>query len=106
MIKTYSKLCLETLIEHFKKLSQDDNNYYKSPLFEHPEDHGEITTEINTDFTEAGILVSISRLKNNKACGSDYIQNELIKKPHQYLLNSSAVSSIWSSILALSPVKV
>ena len=66
-------------MEHFRKLSQEEKNDYKSPLFEHPEDHGEITTEINTDFTEAGILVSISRLKNNKPCESDYIHNELIK---------------------------
>ena len=93
-------------MEHFRKLSQDGQNDCKSPPFEHPEDHGEISAEINTDFTVAEIFVSISRLKNNKACGSDYIRNEFLKKAQPILieficsffnliLNTGFVPDIW-----------
>ena len=84
--KTYSKLCLQTFMEHFRKLSQDGQNDCNSPSDKHPQNNGEFTAEINTDFTVAEIFVSISRLKNNKACGSDHIRNEFLKKAPPMLI--------------------
>ena len=57
-------------------------------------------------FTVAEIFVSISWLKNNKACGSDYIRNEFLKKAPPILiqficsffnliLNTGFVPDVW-----------
>ena len=78
--KTYSKLCLQTFMEHFRDLNQDGQKDSKLPNEKHSLNNGEITQEINTDFSADEISVVISRLKNNKACGLDYIRNEFLKK--------------------------
>ena len=85
--KKYSKLCLQTFMEHFKNLSQSDtskNSTLPSPVLS--SNQNECNQEINTDFTTAEICELISRLKNNKACGLDFIRNEFLKKASPTLL--------------------
>ena len=81
--KEYSKLCLQTFMEHFKKLNQadatsNDNNVtnQEAPI----QNAAESNQELNFEFTAAEITKIISKLKNNKASGIDLIRNEFLKK--------------------------
>jgi hypothetical protein len=62
----YSKICLETFMDHFKKLNKSDNyDSIDEIQNKNPIDHN---TELNEDFDESEIYTIIHKLKNNKAC--------------------------------------
>ena len=65
-------------LEHFKKLGENSKNADVCENFD-PHFTGIANDEINIDFTLQEIAANIQKLKNNKACGIDYIRNEFLK---------------------------
>lgn len=95
----------EEWINHFKTLLHTDTN---EPCTSLPINHQRDTTCLDKPITELEIQNQISKLKNKKATGIDYISNEMIKngrislikpmvKIFNNVLNSSTFPKIWNS---------
>ena len=85
--KNNCEIELETLREHFEKISQkndqNDNNVEPDiPIFT-----GSDNDEINQSFTINEIKTLIRKLKNGKSCGLDRIRNEFLKNCPDEILN-------------------
>ena len=83
--KIETSLSIECFYEHFKDLNksqtQNQQDNEQNEFDSMPENE-----ELNLDFTIEEILTVIKTLKNNKACGLDFIRNEFFKQaPHQLL---------------------
>ena len=104
--QSVSKICLDTFMDHFKKLNQanttnvDETNTVPSAS---DNEHNSILNEL---FTFDEIQKRIRKLKNNKSSGLDYIRNEFLKQSsvkhiHFYcklfnlILQTALVPDIW-----------
>ena len=81
-----NKVALETFYDHFKNLSNENN---EPVAFTFDIENVDINdnTEVNRPFSEADILQAIKSLKNNKNCGTDLILNEFLKCASGKMLN-------------------
>ena len=81
-----NKVALETFYDHFKTLSNENN---EPDAFKFDIENVVINdnTELNRPFSEADILQDIRSLKNNTSCGTDLILNEVLKCASGKLLN-------------------
>ena len=106
--KVHAKICIETFMEHFKKLNQNDAPVSENEAQNVTEPGGldESNDLLNESFNENEIGLLISRLKKNKACGIDLIRNEFLKKaPPEFIafickffniiLSSGQIPDIW-----------
>ena len=79
--KTFSALCLQTFMNHFKQLSQ--KNDPSEPSNPGEETDSAITTaEVNESLSIDSLSETkdiIAKLNNNKACGIDFMINEFLK---------------------------
>ena len=73
-----NKVAFETFYDHFKNLS-NENNDLDAFTFDIENVNINDNTELNRLFSEADILQAIKSLKNNKSCGIDLILNEFLK---------------------------
>ena len=73
-----SKISIDIFMEHFKKLNENENNERTEQFDPRNVDHS-TNEELNKFFTTLEVKQQISKLKNNKACGIDYVINEFIK---------------------------
>ena len=73
------QIAIQVFLEHFKKLGKNSKN---ADVCENFDSHftGITNDEINIDFTSQEIVSNIQKLKNNKACGIDYIRNEFFER--------------------------
>ena len=77
--KSHSKICLQTFMEHFKKLNHSENSQTpEEQSFISNHNQPEMNEELNVDFAGFEIKRVILKLKNSKACGIDLIRNELL----------------------------
>ena len=80
-----SKVSIEIFLEHFKKMGDREQNEHNTEnQYFNPStmDRG-ANREINRPFQLEEIKMQISKLKNNKASGADYVINEYLKNsPH------------------------
>ena len=74
--KIYSKICLETFLDHFKKLNEAPAGTEDFILPDMPNEN----EFLNKYFEPEEILKRIRSLKNNKSAGIDFIRNEFLKK--------------------------
>ena len=78
-----NKICLQTFMEHFKKLNSvveaDDlsNDDLSGAAEKFP---AQPNNELNYEFSDQELCVLIAKLKNNKAGGIDWIRNEFLEK--------------------------
>ena len=89
--KARSELCIKTLLEHFKKLSQNqeqeieeniDDMIFDS-IFETGEMPNNQHNKLNIAFELDEIIKIIRGLKNNKSAGLDLLKNEFLKNASQ-----------------------
>lgn len=73
--KPNSKISIDILYEYFKNANNDDEN--NSTFTANSTDRGNHI--INRKITKEEIETALRKLKNNKACGEDFIFNEYIK---------------------------
>ena len=81
-----NKVALETFYDHFKNLS-NENNEPDAFIFDIENVDINDNNELNRPFSEADILQAIKSLKNNKSCGTDLILNEFLKCASGKMLN-------------------
>ena len=82
--KVQTKLSLESFLNHFQKLNQKTDHNRIDDL-----QHGDNLAKneaINIDFTPEEISLIIRKLKNNKACGLDYLRNEFLKNAPERII--------------------
>ena len=73
------KVSLDTFAEHFRKLNTiSTENSDMIPEVD-PAKVSEYNLELNAEITEQEVLMSLNKLKLNKACASDLILNEFLK---------------------------
>ena len=108
------KLSLGVFLEHFKKLNEAPLLHEGPDAGDNPDlvtenitnDSDEINEHLNAIFTSDEITANIHRLKNNKACGIDYIRNEFLKNVpfslihficdlFNLILDSGIIPDIW-----------
>ena len=100
-----SKITLQTFLEHFKKLNEAKEKESNPDSF--PEEKQNDQNEIlNEDFTLKEIQTIISKLKNGKTPGLDFLKNEFLKvlpeellnfvcKFFNFILHSGLIPDIW-----------
>ena len=73
------KVSLDTFAEHFRKLNTiPTENSDMIPEVD-PAKVSEYNLELNAEITEQEVLMSLNKMKLNKACASDLILNEFLK---------------------------
>ena len=78
--KVRNELCLETLMEHFKMLSHDDNVTDENTVFDNENVPSDSQSNVlNIGFEVSEIMKIIRGLKNHKASGIDCLKNEFLK---------------------------
>ena len=82
-------MCLQTFMDHFKQPSQKKPQDTCGPCEETESTIPtvEYNESLSIDFSLFEIKEIISKLKNNKACGIDFIRNEFLKRAPHELLN-------------------
>ena len=119
------KLSLEVFLERFKKLNEAPLLYEGPDAGDNPDlvtdnitnDSDEINEHLNAIFTSDEITANIHRLKNNKACGLDYIRNEFLKNVpcslihfiydlFNLILDSGIIPDIWCQGLIMPLYKI
>ena len=78
--QSVSKICLDTFMDHFKKLNLTNDRNADETRNVTPAPEEENNTILNQLFTFDEIHKRIRKLKNNKSSGLDYIRNEFLKK--------------------------
>ena len=81
-----NKVALETFYDHFKNLSNENNDHDQFNFDINNVDIND-NAELNRSFSEADIMHAIKALKNNKSCGTDLILNEFLKCASGKMLN-------------------
>ena len=78
----HAKICIETFLEHLKRLNQNDApvSDNEAQIVTEPGGPDECNDLLSESFNENEIVSLISWLKNNNACGIDLIRNEFLKK--------------------------
>ena len=85
--KARAKFCLSTFMAHFKKINEsrseksDVPNSLDGNIVE-----GVVNEELNKYFSVQDVLLAISKLKNGKSVGIDFIHNEFLKKSSDKLV--------------------
>ena len=74
-----SKISIECFADHFRRLGEAQHTEEDVTFNPHDIVHS-INEDLNKDFQVAEIILLISKLKSNKACGIDHIRNEFLKK--------------------------
>ena len=72
-------IALKTFLEHFKKLSASSSSDKEEEDFDPRTINHSENELLNKLFTVDELLEIIALLKNNKACGIDYLRNEFLK---------------------------
>ena len=88
--KEQVKISLETFRDHFQKLSSNgkENRDGAADDTSDPQKiQCNVNDELDVDFTIEEIYNNIKNLKNNKACGLDFIRNEFLKNLSPRLLS-------------------
>ena len=104
--KMASKLSLQTFLDHFRKLNEPNSGKEPNPDSS-SQDETEANTEVlNVDFTLEEIKFIISKLRNGKSPGLDFLRNEFlriapdelvefIRKFFNFILNSGLIPDVW-----------
>ena len=70
---------MDTFAEHFRKLNTIPTENSDIIPEVDPAKVSEYNLELNAEITEQEVLMSLNKLKLNKACASDLILNEFLK---------------------------
>ena len=75
-------ISLETFRDHFQMLSANhvskNNDETMGDKFDFEKSQRDVNEELDVEFTQEEISININKLKNDKACGLDFIRNEFL----------------------------